>query len=340
MVTPSVVTKTVCAPSGAFAAIVNVAVIVVGLVTVALFAVIPVPLKLIMAGEKKFVPVSVIVPVVVPCALIVWLSETSVGAASTVNCTMLVEVPPVVVTNTKCIPVEAPAATANVAVSDVALVTLMFEAVIPVPLKLIVVFPTPIWKFVPVRVSLIIPPCPPMVTLRLVSAGAGRLTVNCTMFEVVTPSVVTKTVCAPSGAFAAIVNVAVMVVALVTVTLFAVIPVPLKLIMAGEKKFVPVSVIVGVVVPCALVVWLSEVSVGGGSTVKDSAFEVPAEVMTVMFCAPVVAVEEITNCVVMLVVLTTFVFCTVTPAPLNSTVLLPAPVTKLVPVMVRLTVVP
>ena len=79
------------------------------------------------------------------------------------------------------------------------------------------------------------------------------------------------------------VNVAVIVVALVTVTLFAVIPVPLKLIEAGEKKFVPVSVIVGVVVPCALIVWLSEASVGAPSTVKDLFPEVPPEVVTETF---------------------------------------------------------
>jgi hypothetical protein len=44
------------------------------------------------------------------------------------------------------------------------------------------------------------------------------------------------------------VKVAVIVVVLVTVTLFAVIPVPLNVMLAGEKKFVPVSVIEGVVV--------------------------------------------------------------------------------------------
>ena len=224
---------------------VNVAVIVVLVVTVTLLAVIPVPLKLIEAGVKKLVPVSVMVPVVVPCALLDWLSEVSVGAPSTVN-GLLPEVPPEVITVTFWTPVVAVPEIANVAVMLVELTTTRLLTVIPEPLNWIV---APETKLVPVSVSLTVPPCAPMATLSEVRVGAGGLTVNCTTLAVVSPSVVTNTVWAPSVAPAAIVNVAVIVVLLVTVTLFAVMPLPLKEIEAGVKKFEPVRVIVPVVVP-------------------------------------------------------------------------------------------
>ena len=108
-----------------------------------------------------------------------------------------------------------------------------------------------------------------MVTLSAVTVGAGGMTVNWTTLVVVAPSVVTNTVCGPVVAFAAIVKVAVMVVGLVTVTLFAVMPVPLKESEAGEKKLVPVRVIVPVVVPTLPLLGLIMVSVGGGSTVNE-----------------------------------------------------------------------
>ena len=104
-------------------------------------------------------------------------------------------------------------------------------------------------KFAPVIVTSTLLPNVAPAGEKEVMVGTAGITVNWTTLAVVTPSVVTKTVCAPIGAFEAIVNVAVIVVGLVTVVLFAVIPVPLKLIEAGEKKFVPVSVIEGVVAP-------------------------------------------------------------------------------------------
>ena len=79
------VTNTVCAPTGAFTVIVNVAVIVVGLVTATLCAVIPVPLNVMLAGAKKFNPVSVIVGVVVPAMPLAGLNMDSMGWATTVK---------------------------------------------------------------------------------------------------------------------------------------------------------------------------------------------------------------------------------------------------------------
>jgi hypothetical protein len=236
---------------------------VVGLVTVTLFAVIPEPLKLIDAGDAKFVPVSVIVGVVAPSSPIVWLSIVKVGASAvTVNCTTLAVVTPSVVTKTVCGPGVAPAAIVNVAVIVVGLVTVTLFAVIPEPLNVTDAGAT---KFVPVSVIVeVVVPVFPLVTLSMPSVG-GASTVNVTAFVVVTPPVVTNTVCGPTAAPAAIVNVAVIVVELITVTLFAVIPEPLKLIDAGDPKFAPVSVTVGVVVPCAPMLTLSMPSAGGSS---------------------------------------------------------------------------
>jgi len=104
-------------------------------------------------------------------------------------------------------------------------------------------------KFAPVIVTSTLLPNVAPAGEKEVTVGTAGITVNCTKLEVVTPSVVTNTVCAPIAAYAAIVKVAVIVVSLVTVGLFAVIPVPLKVIEAGLKKFVPVSVSEGVVAP-------------------------------------------------------------------------------------------
>ena len=220
------------------------------------------------------------------------------------------EVPPEVVTDTFCGPVGAPGAITKLAVMEVALFTVTPVAVIPVPLKLMVV--APVWKFVPVSVSLTVVPCAPMTALSEVSVGAGGLTVKATAL-VVTPREVMLTFCMPSVALAAITKLAVIEVGLATVTLFAVIPVPPNEMVAGAKKFVPVRV-TGTVEPSSPLLGEMEASVAGASTVNVAAFEVPPEVITVMLDVPVAATAEITSCVVMLVVLTTFVFWTVTPA--------------------------
>jgi len=274
--------------------------------------------------------------VVAPCAPITVLSAVTVGAGGiTVKVTALAVLTPSVVTNTVCGPVVALAAIVNVAVIVVELVTITLLGVMPVPLKLMVAGAK---KFVPVSVMLLtVAPTLPLVTLSEVSVGGGS-TVNWTTLEVVAPFVVTNTVCAPVGAPAAIVNVVVIVVALDTVTAPVVIPVPLKLTVAGDTKFVPVSVIVPVVVPWALIVWLSEVSVGAAATVKGFPAEVPPAVITITFCDPRVAPMAMVNVAVSEVALVTLMLEAVIPVPLK--VMLVAPVWKFVPVSVSVTIPP
>jgi len=330
---PDVVTITFCGPSAAPPETANVAVSEVALVTVTFDAVMPAPLKLSVvcpAPITKFVPVIVSLMVAAPCAPIGTLSAVTVGAGGiTLNCTTFAVVRPSVVTNTVCNPVEAFAAIVNVAVIVVVLVTITLLVVMPVPLKLMVAGAK---KFVPVSVMLFtVAPTLPLVVLSEVSVGGGS-TVNCTTLEVVTPSVVTKTVCGPVGAPPAIMNVVVIDVGLATVTAPVVMPVPLKLTVAGVKKLVPVSVIVPVVVPWALIVWLSEVSVGAGSTVKGFVLEVPPGAVTEMLLAPRVAPAETANVAVICVGLTIIRFDTVMPAG----ALMVTGATKFVPVSVSL----
>jgi len=254
------------------------------------------------------------------------------GGGSTVN-DLLPVVPPEVVTETFCVPKVALEASVRVAVIVVEFTTVRPETEMPAPVGTLMVLPAT--KFVPVKVTGTAAPWAPDVGLMDVSTGAGGFTLNCTL-EVVSPSVVTETLCAPKGALEETTNVAVTVVVLVTVTLFAVIPVPPKLIVAGVKKFVPVRV-TGTLVPCTPAVGLMEVSAGGAWTVNGMALEVPPEVITETFCAPSAAPAEICNTAVMLVALATTTLAAVTPVPPKFTV---APVMKFVPVSVTLTLVP
>jgi len=74
-----------------------------------------------------------------------------------------------------------------------------------------------------------------------VTVGGGAVTVN-VCEPLVLPEPVTVTFWAPVGAFAAMVNVAVIDVLLATVGLLTVIPVPLTVTVDPDAKFVPVSV--------------------------------------------------------------------------------------------------
>ena len=161
------------------------------------------------------------------------------------------------------------AAIANVAVIVVLFTIVALVTVMPLPPPIVTKGFEPCSKFVPVIVTVVIVvPSAPAEGLIIVIVGGGAFTVNCTTLDVVAPSVVTKTVCAPRVAVPEMVNVAVMVVGLVTVGLLAVMPEPLKEIEAGEKKFVPVSVIVPVVVPTLPLLGLIMVSVGAPFTVN------------------------------------------------------------------------
>jgi hypothetical protein len=127
----------------------------------------------------------------------------------------------------------------NVAVMDVLLTTVVLLTVIP-PVGLT---PTvdPAVKSVPVSVTFTLCPCAPELGLTEVSVAAPEFTVNACE-PVVLPPLVTVTFWAPVGAVAAMVNVAVMDVLPATVTLLTVMPVPLRLTVDPDAKFVPVSV--------------------------------------------------------------------------------------------------
>jgi hypothetical protein len=120
----------------------------------------------------------------------------------------------------------------------------------------------PAEKFVPVSVTFTVCPCVPELGLTEVSVGAPEFTVNACE-PLVWPELVTVTFWAPVGALAAMVNVAVIDVLLATVRLLTVMPVPLRLIVDPDTKFVPVSV-TATAAPWMPLLGAIEVSVGLG----------------------------------------------------------------------------
>jgi len=178
------------------------------------------------------------------------------GSAVTVNvCGPLV--PIAFVTVTFRAPVVAFRAMANVAVIDVLLTTVRLLTVTPVPLTATV---DPAAKSVPVSVTFTVCPCVPELGLTEVSVAAPEFTVNACE-PLIWLLLVTVTFWAPVGAFAAMVNVAVIDVLLTTVVLLTVTPVPLRLIVDPVAKFVPVRV-TGTDVPWMPLLGVIEVSVG------------------------------------------------------------------------------
>ncbi len=100
------------------------------------------------------------------------------------------------------------------------------------------------------------------------------------------PEVVTVTLAAPVAALPAIVKVAVIWVALATLTLLTDTPLLLIFTVAPEMKLVPVSV-TGTVLPCTPLFGLIEVRVGPVEVmVKVTALLVPADVVMVTLSAP------------------------------------------------------
>ena len=158
----------------------------------------------------------------------------------------------------------------------------------------------------------------------------AQFTVKVTL-PLVPLALVTLTFCGPVEALAAIANVAVINVLLVTEMLLIVTPAPLKLIVAPLTNWFPDKVTV-MVLPRVPLVGLIEDSVGAPEfTVKVTLPLVPPAVVTLTVCGPVVAVAEITNVAVMKVLFTTEMLLMVTPAPLK---LIVAPLAKLFPLSV------
>jgi hypothetical protein len=258
------------------------------------------------------------------------LSEATPGSGGlTVNVAPPL-VPPEVVIVTFAPPNGAFAAIAKVAVICVALTTTTLLAVTPAP-----VFTTaPERKFAPVKVTPTLVPTAPDAGLTELSEGGGGLIVNGTA-PLAPPDVVTVTLPAPIGALAAIVNVAVIWLALTTATLLTETPAGAETAVPGTK-LLPLSVTVTAepAIPDTGVIALSPG--GGGTMVNTAAGDVPPAVVTVTFTVPNVALAGIVKVAVICVVLATTTLPAVIPPPAFTV----APLTKLLPVRVTGTLVP
>jgi hypothetical protein len=151
--------------------------------------------------------------------------------------------------------------------------------------------------------------------------------------------VVTVTVRAPVAADALTVNVAVIWLALTTLTPDTETPEPLALMEAPAAKFVPASV-TGTLAFCAPLDGVIEVRVTPwllAFTVNVAALLVPAVVLTVTLREPVAAEVVIVKVAVIWLEFTTLTLLTVTPEPLTLTV---SPEAKLAPAKVTFTAAP
>jgi hypothetical protein len=146
---------------------------------------------------------------------------------------------------------------ANVAVIDVLLTTTRLLTVMPVLSTATV---DPAEKSVPASVTFTVCPCVPELGVTEVSVGAPEVTVNACE-PLIWLLLVTVTFWAPTGAVAAMVNVAVIDVLLATVRPLTVMPVPLRLIVDPVAKFVPDNV-TATAVPCMPLLGVIDVSVG------------------------------------------------------------------------------
>ena len=201
-----------------------------------------------------------------PSRPLLGMKEVSAGCKITVKSSVLVAVPPLVVT--LILPVFAPEGT--FAVICVEETTVNVETVL---INFTLLAPV---KFAPVIVTC----ASTMPLLGLKEAIVGGGTVKSSVLVAVPPAVITLTlpVEAPFG------TVAVICVAESSVNVAAI---PLNFTLLVAVKFVPVIV---TCVPCRPLVGVKEVSVGGKNTIKSSVLvAVPAPVVTLIF--PVVAPE-------------------------------------------------
>ena len=232
-----------------------------------------VPLKSAVEVLTKFVPVSVMGVSGSPAVADVWLRLVSVGAGLlTVNVSVF-DVPPPGLALTTVIgnmPAVVRSAAGTTTSNSVALTNVVETAV---PLKSAVEVLT---KFVPVSVMGVSgSPTVADVWLRLVSVGAGLLTVNVSVFDVPPPGLALTTVI---GNMPAVVRSAAGTTTSNSVALTNVVEtaVPLKSAVEVLTKFVPVSVMGVSGSPTVADVWLRLVSVGAGLlTVNVSVFDVP-----------------------------------------------------------------
>ena len=331
-----VVTVTLCGPGAAAGATLKLAVICVPLEMLTVPTDTPAPSTATVGFQyqTKLVPVRA-TDLAEPWGALDGVTEVSVGTDEvTVNVWALL-VPADVVTVRFAGPSAAAGSIFSMMEIWVALVTVTRPFTVTPGLLTETVAPP--MKLVPVRVTTIpLVPCAPLAGLIAVSVGAGGFTVNGAGL-LVPPLVVTVTLATPVAAVAPMVNVAVIWVALTTVTPPAVTPGLSIETVAPATKLVPVRV-TGTVAPWAPLAGLTEVSVGAaGFTVNATAPLVPPAVVTVMFAVPITAAAPMVNVAVIWAELTTVTLLAVTPGLLTATV---APATKLVPVRVTGTLVP
>jgi hypothetical protein len=257
---PGIVTVTFLALAVAVVEMVKVALTVVAFTATKLLTVTPVPDTVTAVAPVRLTPVMVTGTTVFSTPLL-GVIEVSDGP-TTVNPTVLLVPPGVVVMLTVLAPRVAVAERVKVAVTVVVFTTVMALAVTPVPDMVIA---DAFDRLVPVRITPVrVWPCAPDVGEIEVSVGtAGAVTVNATVL-LVPAEVVTLTVLAPRVAVAVMVKVAVTVVPAVPTTaiLVTVIPVPDTFTdVMGAVRLVPVRVTVKLL-PCAPVLGAIKVSVG------------------------------------------------------------------------------
>ena len=176
------------------------------------------------------------------------------------------------------------AAGVSVAVIFVLLTTMTLLATTLAPVTLSV--DCPVTKFVPVNVTLVPLPCGPREGLNKVSVGGvpAASTVKDTALLVPLP-VVTETFCAPRGALAAMVNVAVTWLAVATTLLMAI---PFSELMVAPVRFDPLSVTGVTTLPACPEVGLMLFSTGD----CVAAFTVSVKLCTAFDPTPLAAVKE------------------------------------------------
>jgi hypothetical protein len=263
------------------------------------YTVVPTPLKLTAVAPVRFVPVMT---TVVPAPPLVGVNEVTVGAGRTVKLAALVPVPAGAVTEIG--PVVAPAGT----VAVIWVFELTVNAIAETPLNLTAVAPV---RFVPVTTTDV--PMPPLAGAKEVTVGGRKKFVA---LVPVPPAAVTEIgpVVAPAG------TVAVIFVALLTVTVVAVAPPNLTAVTLEN----PVPLMTTPDVPTLPLVGEKDVIVGAAMTVKLELVAVPPGVVTVT--NPLVAPA---GTVAVIWVLEPMVNAATTP--LNRTTVAP---TKFVPAIV------
>ena len=147
-------------------------------------------------------------------------------------------------------------------------------------------------KLSPLIVTVVMAPLASVVGDTELITGLGGVIANVTAL-LVPLAVVTVMLRAPVAAPGAITRVAVMRVAVTT-------GVPLRVMSLGRFRLAPVrfvpAMVTATLAPCAPEAGVMEVSVGGaGLTVNVTALLVPPAVVTVMFRAPIVALDAITR---------------------------------------------